>query len=271
MEYEKFEQSTIEAIQGCKSEIKHCLNNALYHIEKAWEIKNIDLEMAVFRGITAEEEAASAIFHCLKKHRYQNAEKIQFKKHPTKLGLYPFLVHVYDCLYEIFFAESGPFEKFQLGIIEISNRKAVELILKLKDQNFDVRPLPPLHFTASAFNTEDPSVRKPIMYDNDFKEKIQRDTGYKKVWKYIVSIANQRNTVLYANSGGTPKVTGSVQEFLINQKNKAFLYSYIVLLIDPWEKAEGPSSFVQQVLDSYLLLLERINEEEISSFPSSVA
>ncbi|MCW5201564.1 hypothetical protein VU10_00690 [Desulfobulbus sp. US1] len=270
MEYGKSEQSTIEAIQGCKCETKHCLNNALYHIEKAWKIKDIDLEMAVFRGITAEEEAASAIFHCLKKHRYQNAKKIQFKKHPTKLGLYPFLVHIYTCLYETYFAESGPFEKFRLGIIEISNRKAVELILKLKDQNFDARPRPPLHFTVSTFNTEDPLLRKPIMYDNDFKEKIQRD-GRKKVWTYIVDIANRRNTVLYANSGGTPKVTGDVQKFLISQKDKVFLYSYIVLLIDPWEKAEGSSSFVQQVLDSYLLLLERINEEEISSFPSSVA
>ncbi|MCW5207251.1 hypothetical protein VU11_00955 [Desulfobulbus sp. US2] len=82
MEYGKSEQSTIEAIQGCKCETKHCLNNALYHIEKAWKIKDIDLEMAVFRGITAEEEAASAIFHCLKKHRYQNAKKYNSRNIP---------------------------------------------------------------------------------------------------------------------------------------------------------------------------------------------
>ena len=47
--------------------------------------------MAVFRAITAEEEAATAIFLALKEHGYENADKIKFKKHPYKQALEPFL------------------------------------------------------------------------------------------------------------------------------------------------------------------------------------
>ena len=35
-------------------------------------------------------------------------------------------------------------------------------------------------------------------------------------------------------------------------------------MIDPWEKEEGSSSFVQQALDSYLLLLQRIEGHEVT-------
>lgn len=58
----------------------------------------------------------------------------------------------------------------------------------------------------------------------------------------------------------------TVQEnlkYLIEQKKKVFLFIIIILLIDPWEKQEGPAPFVQQTLDSYLLLQERIQKEDI--------
>jgi hypothetical protein len=86
MVYTKFQQSVIEAIKDCKSEIRNCCETALLHLEKAWILKD-DKEMAVFRSITAEEEAAIAVFFCLKKHQYTNANKLQFKQNPTKLGL----------------------------------------------------------------------------------------------------------------------------------------------------------------------------------------
>lgn len=38
---------------------------------------------------------------------------------------------------------------------------------------------------------------------------------------------------------------------------------YLVLLIDPWEKSEGKSDFVQQALEAFLLLMERIAKEDI--------
>ncbi|MCB1605317.1 MAG: hypothetical protein KDI59_11755, partial [Xanthomonadales bacterium] len=75
MEFSGFEEKILGAVEDCKGSVKHCARNAINHLEKAWVIRDIDIEMAVFRGITAEEEAASAVFHCLKNHRYSNAHK----------------------------------------------------------------------------------------------------------------------------------------------------------------------------------------------------
>lgn len=75
MDFTHFEKKTIEAINDCRGAIKHCGKNAIYHLEKAWFLREVDLEMATFRGITAEEEAASALFFCLKNNNYLNSQK----------------------------------------------------------------------------------------------------------------------------------------------------------------------------------------------------
>lgn len=257
MEYTKFQQSVIEAIKDCKSEIKNCCENALLHLEKAWLIKDIDKEMTVFRGITAEEEAAISVFFCLKKHQYLNANKLQFKKHPTKLGLYPFLRHIGNHIASSLFSESSPFENFRIKLVEVKGRKALEIIFKLKGHNLDVRPTPPLHFNVSNHYTGELHT-----YDIDFKKMYLGD-NYKNSLKYIDEVANQRNKLLYANSAGKPKVEGDMEKYLNLQKMKVFLFIYIVLLIDPWEKTEGSSGFIQQALDSYLLLLNKIQKEDV--------
>ncbi|MCB2215825.1 hypothetical protein [Desulfofustis glycolicus] len=264
MEYSKFQQSVIEAIKDCKSEVKNCCENALLHLEKAWLIKDIDAEMAVFRGITAEEEAAIALFFCLKKHQYNNANKLPFKQHPAKLGLYPFLRHIGNHLAGTFFSESSPFENHRLKLIDVNGRKALVIIFKLKNHNIDIRPLPPLHFTIS--NDETGEIKT---FDIDFKELYIGD-NYKNSLKYIEDVSSKRNRLLYANSAGKPEVKGDMEEYLNFQKMKVFLFIYIVLLIDPWEKAEGSSGFVQQALDSYLLLLNRIQKEDVIQAQQSV-
>ena len=257
MEYTKFQQSVIEAIKDCKSEIKNCCENALLHLEKAWLLKDIDKEMAVFRGITAEEEAAIAVFFCLKQHQYNNADKLQFKQHHTKLGLYPFLRHIGNHLVGTLFSESSPFENHRLKLTEVKGRKALEIVFKIKGHNLDARPLPPLHFNILNHDTGEVQT-----YDIDFKKMYLGD-NYKDSLKYIEEVANQRNRLLYANSAGKPKVDGDIEKYLNFQKIKVFLFIYIVLLIDPWEKEEGSSGFVQQSLDSYLLLLNKIQKEDV--------
>lgn len=77
--------------ESAKGHSRNCARSAIRHIEMAWTIKDIDPEMAVFRAITAEEEAATAIFLALKEQRYESANKIKYKKHPYKLALEPFI------------------------------------------------------------------------------------------------------------------------------------------------------------------------------------
>ncbi len=57
-------------------------------------LDGVDLEMAAFRAITAEEEAASALFHSLKRRRYAGAARLSPRNHVHKNAVAPFCTAV---------------------------------------------------------------------------------------------------------------------------------------------------------------------------------
>ena len=57
------------------------------HIERAWMLKESMPEVAVFLAITAEEEAATALFHAFQKKRYKNIGRINKRNHMHKAGV----------------------------------------------------------------------------------------------------------------------------------------------------------------------------------------
>lgn len=257
MRFSPFEETTIAALDECKGSIKHCGKNAIQHLKKAWEIREIDLEMSVFRGITAEEEAASALFHCLKVHQYKNAGKLHFNKHTYKLGLFPYLQAIGRFLGDLLSQDSVPFDCYQLRFTEIGGRKAIELLLNMPEHNCTARPIPPLHFTMSS-----PESNMVCTFEANFGALIE-GAGYDDALKYVKNRASQRNKLLYAENFGRLKIEGNIEGFLEEQKRTVMVFLYLVLMIDPWEKEEGTSLFVQQALDSYLLILKRIDAQEI--------
>lgn len=267
MEFSDFEQGVLKGIAECKGRVKHCCENAILHLEKAWIIRELDKEMAIFRGITAEEEAATGLFLCLKQHGYNNSDKINFKNHQHKLGLYPFLRHVGNHLSGSLFTDGSPFHNFRLANITIGNRRAVEIVFSLRGTDLEARPRPPLHMSISKGRGGE-----LVAFNRDFMELSLSDC-YPNAKKYIESVANTRNLLLYAANQGKPVVSGDIEENLKSQKLKVIALLVIVLLIDPWEKEEGQSSFIQQVLDSFLMLLNKIHEEDavhskqLNSFP----
>ncbi len=262
MKFSPFENSTIEAIGQCNGAIKQCGKNAILHLEKAWKIRDIDTEMALFRAITAEEEAASAVFYCLKNNRYKNSDKIKFKEHAYKLGLHPFLVGVKNSISEFILDNNFPVEKYYLKHIKKNDRKAISLTLSMPKAGFDVTPEPPLHFSITSKKS-----CEICNFESDFKKYID-GSGYDNSVKYIRNIANTRNKILYANSQGIAKIEVDIDAYINSKKLIIMGYLAIILMIDPWEKESGPSLFVQQALDSYLLLLGRISDDDVIK-PSS--
>lgn len=139
----------------------------------------------------------------------------------------------------------------------MNERIALELVFKLRNSDLDMRPIPPLNF-----NFTDSNSGKKFTFNEIFKE-LYVGEKFKNSLKYIQDVANQRNKLLYASSAGKPSIQDDIEEYLIEQKSKVFTFIYITLLIDPWEKSEGNSAFVQQVLNSYLLLLEKVKLKDI--------
>jgi len=257
MDFSPFEKLTIEALEDCNGELKHCAKNAISHLKKSWEIRSIDLEMAMFRSITAEEEAASAFFYCIKNHKYKNSDKLKFKQHIYKLGLFPFIQSIGSFLDDFVKQDTSPFSEYRIKHIDLSGRKAIELLLFIKNQDVVARPTPPLHFTIS-----DEESKEVCTFEHNFKKLIE-GSSYTNALKHIKDIANTRNKLLYANSSGSPKVEGNIEGYIKEQKKKVMVILTLLLMVDPWQKEEGHSLFVQQALDSFLLLLKRISSEDV--------
>lgn len=256
MEYSRFENYVIDALDDCKGAVKQCGKHSITHLNKAWSLREIDKEMAVFRAITAEEEAASALFHSLKALRYNNADKLLFRDHMFKLGLFPFLSSVALFLSELLQSDSSPFESYRLLFTDCNERRALGLQLKIRGENVAANPIPPLNFSA-----KDGSTASMITFEKYFT-RIVEGHNYDNAIKYIKDLAGRRNEVLYANERGRPEVADNIDSFILEQKRKAFIVLSIVLLSDPWHKAEGPGSFIQQSLNSFLLLLGKLQREQ---------
>ncbi|MGM0582819.1 MAG: hypothetical protein ACQETL_19240 [Bacteroidota bacterium] len=252
----EFEKASIEAIEDCNGAVKNCAKNSIRHLRKAHKIKEIDKEMGVFRAITTEEEAAASLFFCLKNRQYKNASRLSFKSHIHKQALYPFIQSVSIFLERVGKIEKFPFEEYRLSHTEIESRSAIKL--GIKPLNFDgyFEPIPPLHFTMFD------SKNGPVTFEKEF-QKIVEGNAFKSVKKYIKDIANKRNLLLYADNSRLPKVKGDIDEYLKKQKRKVLIILNLVLMIDPW-RDEELSLFVQQALDSFLIILDTLDHSEMT-------
>ena len=252
----EFEKATVKAIEDCSGAVKNCAKNSILHLRKAHKVKSIDKEMAALGAITAEEEAASSLFYCLKNRQYKNAGHLSFRSHVHKQALYPFIQSVSIFLERVSKIDKFPFEEFRLSHVETDGRNAIKLGLKLKNHDGYIEPIPPLHFTMFD------SKNGPVTFEEEFQE-IVTDQAFKNVKKYIKNIANQRNLLLYANNSGLPEVKGDINRYLEEQKNKVLIILNLILLIDPW-RDEGLSLFVQQALDSFLIILDKLDHSEMT-------
>jgi hypothetical protein len=255
-----FRPTIEQGIKSCNGGVKACGLNALRHIDKGRALIGVDEHMAIFRAITAEEEAASALFYVLKNNRYKNAGVLEEKNHVYKLGLFPFLKIVGHFITEGLGTDSHPIKSYRLVAAKVQDRHALKLVLSLTGVNLEAAPSPPLSMIVKDHST---------MEFRDFSEQFEgyyTSLGHRSALHFLKEIANLRNQLLYADPGGLPAVRGDLTQYLSDQEHKVLALLAIVLLVDPWEKEQGKSNFVQQVLDSFLVQLKKISREVAFDF-----
>lgn len=76
--------------------VRHACRSALNHLRKAWTLHPIDAEMSLFRAITAEEEAATAVIRALNVRKHPNAERLKERQHQHKAAIWPFITAIAD-------------------------------------------------------------------------------------------------------------------------------------------------------------------------------
>ena len=227
---------------------KHAARNALFHVERAYAILATDPEMALFRSITAEEEAVRAIFDALQRRNYPNARRLNWQDHRHKAAVVPFLRAVADLIAKAGFAEPGL-------VFEKRNGEDV-LRVRIKIPNPTgpgfvwLMPEPPLDFSLDIDNKR-----------HDFGPEIKALLAAANVaefTKFVRDRANKRNSVLYATAQGIPKVDGSVNKVLDATRGRVMAELAVYLLIDT---VETQQQFVTQCLEAFLRLMELIPED----------
>jgi len=251
LDREQFERMVREGLKATTGRVRHCAFHALRHLERAKAIAAIDPEMAIFRAITAEEEAATSVFLSLLQRRYPRADQLQIKSHLYKLGLYPFISKVYNFLASM----SGQFPPMRLNLIEESGKTLLVWEFQAPDGRWAMSD-PPLNVQLST----DLSLT-PYRFNHQLEE-LKGESARGEIKRLIEQIANQRNTLLYADDAGIPAVTAGVEETLDNQRRRVLRLCFLVCLIAPYKEH---AIFVQQVLGAFLYMMGKIDEETFTN------
>ncbi len=180
--------------------VRHPSRHAFVHLKKAWQLHPVDAEMSLFRAITAEEEAATALIRALKAQKYPGSEHLNDRQHPHKAAIWPFLDTVRNFLHEKNVLEP------RISLV-MKERPRVELSVDIGtrtglDEPLFATPDEPLNFVMRSDQNGPFEV-------HTFEKELQtlaEGKGALNILKHIQSEANLRNRVLYASEGGIPNV-----------------------------------------------------------------
>lgn len=228
----------------------HAFRSSIRHLERAFEVKDSIPEIAIFLGITCEEEAATAVFHALQKRRYKGAEKLNRKSHVHKLALHPFLLAV-GRSFEAIFDNRKPTLEFNKAL-QADGTERLRVRFSVFDDNGKetwAYPLPPLHFTMK--------LNGELHRFSDELHTIASEKNAKSTHDYIRFLANRRNQALYATPQGIPYAE-DVEQFLIYRKSVWLSFLMAYLLIEPYRESQ---EFVKQAVVAYLQLLRLVPDD----------
>jgi hypothetical protein len=243
----EFDKEVADILPLMKAPGKWAAMNAIRHLNKAWGIHEVDPAMAIFRAITAEEEASTALFHALKRHKYNGAEKLNFHNHIHKNSVIPCIDAVSRAFANI--GEHAP--TTQLFIDKEKNPPLLLIRFKVPFlPEIWGQPIPPLNFSLSVETQENQK------FIHDFAKEIEQiasEKNVKRIDKHLKDRANTRNKLLYASPEGRPEVKGDIVKPLKAFQRNAFTILRIFLMVDPYPEQQ---LFVQQVLDTFLKMLK---------------
>lgn len=226
---------------------------AFIHLSFAHRIKDIDPAMALFRAITAEEEAASALLRALLAKGYAETSKLMPKDHLQKAAVYPFLVAIAK---HTSYLRINGIKEVRLGIPKHDETPRLQLALVLGGVNDGIvaRPVPPLNLAIRE-------AGEAVNYRKYFLELIS-PSGFEDIQKYLNAKKNQRNLLLYASPSGLLNPGLITDATLLDYKRRIMTVLKATLLIWPYKETQP---FVQEAVGSFLGMvcrLRKVTEEQ---------
>lgn len=252
MQLQEFDNRCIEILNTFPNKrSKYCFLSAINHFERAEILFPIDSLMAIFRCYSAEEEAATGLMQCLKDKGYLNADKLLLKNHNHKNAVIQFF-RVLCQFIEDYFREF----KIDLFLQIVENKNLIlEVNIDLGNgiQKFILNP---------PFNFQFKSGAKRFSYKEQI-EKLMTSCQVTDINKYIKILANQRNLLLYATEKGIPSEGTIEDKFFPAMQRRVFALLRVYLMIEPYKEKQP---FVQDVLDAFLLMLEKQDFDDMHNY-----
>ena len=204
--------------------------------------------MAVFRAITAEEEAASGVMRCVIEMQYPSCDALNPHDHAHKHAVFPYMQ-----VLQLFFGQTlkKHFESYNLHIKEVDGARRLTIALNVSINGVQqlAYPVPPLNFGVSSTDTDG-------MPDYSIQiNQLIAAKGKESVKAFLKSEANVRNEVLYAGPDGYPVIPTLDESFVLERRRRVLAMVNLYLLIYPYPEHQP---FVTQALSSFVKMLKHL-------------
>lgn len=252
MELTGFDRNCVALVDDAPNQrSRHCFRSALKHLELAEALVAVDPAMAIFRGITAEEEAASGLMFCLQELGYQNSKKLNPRNHVHKSAMIPFF-RVLGSFFEETIGANGLKPALHIKIDNGTRRLTVAIPMQVNGSAINAYPIPPLNFSVKS-EGRSPSYRRQI-------ERHAQSEGFTNMTSYVKREANLRNELLYASPAGYPTVNEVNPKFLAIKQSHVLALMRAYLFVFPYPDHQ---LFVQDALDAFLVMLGRLDDHNL--------
>jgi hypothetical protein len=228
--------------------VKLRLLNSLEHFDRSFQLFDLDREMASFRAITGEEEAATALIKAIQIRGYPHAKEFNSRDHQHKTA-------VMACVMAIATDVTPILKEFQLTFDFAKRRVDVKIPLSNFDiaggEDYAVQPVEPLDLVRGSEVSTD---SKPFV---EALENLAAESNHENVRKMVSAHANDRNRLLYASDSALPLSSAS-REGIANRKTKALTLLVLSAMVLQSRKHQA---LVSQAIDAFLTVIARLPPE----------
>jgi hypothetical protein len=251
LELTQFEADIIELLRERPEVGKHSARSAIRHLNQAWKTREVDLDMAVFRIFTAEEEAATALIYSINRLCYAGHNKINLKSHEHHFGVLPFI----DICLE-FFKTIPNLYAFDPKLIYDRQAKKLRITcscapLGRPDERFEAEP--PLQIGVT--------MDEQTYHFEKEMERFCSERNIDKIRNYIGGRVKRRHSLLYASDQGLAGVSHVDEDFFDRQRNNIFAILTTYILVDHPNKRQ---TLVEQAVKAFVKMLDFVMPVEES-------
>lgn len=230
---------------GVPGSVRYRMQNSLDNFERATNLYDLDREMASFRAITGEEEAATALIKAIQLRGYDHASEFNPREHIHKAA-------VLACVSAIGRTMQPMLGEFDLTV----NFEKRRIDVKLPLSNFGVKgadhlvlqPVEPLGLVHAKAGLDEHELYSGALAN------LAEQASFNDIKRMVSDLANARNRLLYASDSALPS-SKATMDSLRTRESRA--HTMLVLAIMVLQSRQH-LPMVKQAILAFLGIISRL-------------